>query len=187
MFLKALAAVGLLLALVGFATAEDHFVVVDDSKPGSYLLTIDAAGAVKIVGPIKITRAGKPPSPPPVDPQPHDPTAFEEAITSLTRSALTSGGSKTTGAALASVYSLVSDSVSAGDIEPDKAFESVKKGCDTVLAVQPDAAKWATFRTEVGKALTALSADGSLTTKAQIVDVLKSIADGMRVAAPAKG
>ena len=184
MFVKALAALGLLMALVGFATAEDHFVVVDDSKPGNYLLTIDAAGAVKIVGPIKITRAGKPSTPvPPVDPPPHDPTAFEEAITSLTRSALTSGGSKTTGAALASVYSLVSSSVSAGDIEPDKAFEAVKKGCNTVLAVQPDAAKWATFRTEVGKALTALSADGSLATKAQIVAILKSIADGMNVAA----
>jgi hypothetical protein len=188
MFVKALAALGLLMALVGFATAEDHFVVVDDSKPGNYLLTIDAAGAVKIVGPIKITRAGKPSTPvdPPVDPPPHDPTAFEEAITKLTQAAITSGGSKTTGAALASVYSLVSDSVSAGDIEPDKAFEAVKKGCDTVLAVQPDAAKWATFRTEVGKALTALSADGSLATKAQIVAILQSIADGMNVAAPAR-
>ncbi len=176
---KLLAALGILLALVGFATAEDHAVIIDDSKPGTFLMTVDASGGVTVV-PLRVTRVGKPS--PPVDPQPHDPTAFEEAITKLAQAALTSGGTKTTGAALSSVYSLVSSGVSDGSIAPDKAFEAVKKATDTVLSIQSDGAKWATFRTEVGKALTALAADGSLTTKAQIAAALQSIANGMNEA-----
>jgi hypothetical protein len=178
MLLKLFAALGILAALVGFATAEDHAVIIDDSKPGTFLMTVDANGGVTVV-PLRVTRVGKPS--PPVDP-PSDPTAFEAAITKLAQAAITSGGTKTTGAALASVYSLVSSGVSDGSVSPDKAFEAVKKATDTVLSIQSDGPKWATFRTEVGKALTALAADGSLTTKAQIVGALQSIANGMNKA-----
>lgn len=181
MLLKLLAALGILIALVGFATAEDVAVLLDNSKPGTYLVTVDAAGVVKAV-PLKVVRVGKPSAPPPVDPPPKDPTAFEEAITKLAQQAITSGGSKTTGAALASVYSLVSSGVSDGSIAQGKAFEAVKKASDTVISVQPDGAKWATFRSEVGKALTALAADGSLASKAQTVAALQSIANGLNKA-----
>lgn len=181
MLLKLLAALGILIALVGFATAEDVAVLLDNSKPGTYLVTVDAAGVVKAVPLAGVVRVGKP-STPPIDPPPHDPTAFEEAITKLAQAAITSGGSKTTGAALASVYSLVSSGVSDGSIAPDKAFEAVKKASDAVLSIQSDGAKWATFRTDVGKALTALAADGSLATKAQIAAALQSVANGLNAA-----
>lgn len=182
MLLKLLAALGILLALVGFATADEVAVILDDGKPGTYLVTVGVDGTVT-ARPLRVVRVGAPSPPvdPPVDP-PHDPTAFEEAITKLAQAAITSGGSKTTGAALSSVYSLVSSGVSDGSIAQDKAFEAVKKASDAVLSIQSDGAKWATFRTEVGKALTALAADGSLTTKAQIAAALQSVANGMNAA-----
>jgi hypothetical protein len=178
MWLRLLAFLGLTFAAACFAAAEDVAVLLDNSKPGTYLVTVDAAGVVSAV-PLKVVRVGKPSTPPPPV-EPNKP--FESAIQQLAQKALDGGGSKTTGAALSSVYSLVSSGVSDGSVSPDKAFEAVKKASDTVIAVQPDGAKWATFRTEVGKALTSLAADGSLTTKAQIAAALQSIATGMNKA-----
>jgi hypothetical protein len=178
--------IALLLLLAVPVAAQESAVILDltGAKPGTYLLTIDAQGVVKAV-PLRVYKLVSGPVIPP--PPPSDPTAFEKAIANLAKAAITSGGSKTTGAAIGSVYSLVSSGVLDGSIAPEKAFEAVKRATDTVLAIQPDGAKWATFRTEVGKALTALATDGSLTTKAQIAAALQSIANGMKEATGVDG
>jgi hypothetical protein len=179
MLLKIIAAIGILFSLACFACAEDVAVLLDNSKPGTYLVTVDAQGVVK-ASPLKIVRVGKPSSPP-VDPPPTDET-FDQAVTRFTREALAAGGSKTTGAGLSSVYSLVSDGVSDGSIAPDKAFAAVKRASDSVINAQSDGAKWKAFRDSVGAALTKLAADGKLTTKEQISAALQRIADAMNVA-----
>lgn len=184
MLVKLLAALGIVIALVGFATAEDVAVLLDNSKPGTYLVTVDAAGVVKAV-PLKVVRVGKPSSPP-VDPPPTNET-FDEAVNRFTREALANGGTKTTGAGLSSVYSLVSSGVSDGSIAPDKAFAAVKKASDSVVGVQADGAKWKPFRDSVGAALTKLAGDGSLSTggaldKSKVAAVLQRIADAMNAA-----
>lgn len=180
MLLKALAAIGILFSLACFAFAEDVAVLLDNSKPGTYLVTVDAQGVVK-ASPLKVIRVGKP-SAPPVDPPPPTGETFDQAVTRFTKEALAAGGSKTTGAGLSSVYSLVSSSVGDGSIAPDKAFAAVKRASDSVINTQPDGAKWKAFRDSVGAALTKLAADGKLTTKEQISAALQRIADAMNVA-----
>jgi hypothetical protein len=145
-------------------------------KPGDYHLRIDAQGVVSFVRPLKLFKIGGTTNPPPTD------ETFDQAVTRFTRVALASGGTKTTGAALSSVYSLVSSGVSDGSITPTKALEAVRQGSNIVIAEQEDGAKWKTFRDSVGSALTTLANEGKLTTKQEISSVLKRISDAMNVA-----
>lgn len=174
---RLIAALAIAVSLAGFSHAEDVAVLIDNSKPGTYLLTVDALGVVTAV-PLKVVRVGKPS----IIKPPTTELTFEQAVQQMTQQALDSGGTKATGSALSSVYSRVSASVSDGTIAPDKAFESIKEASDAVLKIQADAGKWATFRIELGKALTALATDGVLSTKAQVAAALQRIAGGMNAA-----
>lgn len=172
------AAILALLLAISSAAAQEPLTVLDltNAKPGAYMLTIDAAGGISM-RPLRVIPFGKPSQPNP--PPPSDLKPFEQAISKLTKQALDNGGSKTTGAGLASVYSLVSAGVADGSIALDKTWDAIKKASDAVIAIQGDGVKWSAFRDELGKALTQLSTDGSLTTKAQVAAALQSIANGM--------
>lgn len=191
------------LLLCGVATAEEVGVVVDDSRPGSYLVTVGADRAVSVV-PFRIVRPGASPSPPapqPVPVPPGNPSPFEAEVERLTKEVLSKGGTVTTGAALSSVYSLVADEVLAGRIAPASAMPAIKAATDLVLSKQADGAAWATWRQSIGDALTILSQQGQLGTKDQVWAALRQISNGLnkatgfthspsalpRIAAPANG
>jgi hypothetical protein len=178
-----------LLALLTSATAgiqtvqaDSLVVILDDRTPGTYLVTVAAGGQASVIS-VKSIRPG---SPPPTFPD-GDPTAFEKEITWLTTAAIKGGGTKTTGAGLSAVYSLVSDEVASGRIASDKWVNAIKAASDAVLNIQPDASQWAGFRDGVGKALTSLQAQGKLASKAQIAGALKEIARGMNTATGFQG
>jgi hypothetical protein len=114
--------------------------------------------------------------PPPVDP---DPDPFVEEVRKQTAEVLQAGGSKTTGAALSAVYSLVSGGVADGSVAPDKAFSATKAGTDAIMAAQADRDKWTKWRADMGAALTTLQGQGLLTTKEQIAGVLGDISKGL--------
>ena len=181
--------VGLLLAamliLPGAATAEEVGVVVDDSRPGSYLVTVAADRAVSVV-PFRVVRPGASPSPPPTVPPvgqpPGSPSPFEAEVERITKEALAKGGTATTGAALSSVYSLVADEVLAGRIAPASALPAIKAATDLVLAKQADGAAWATWRQSIGDALTILNQQGQLGTRDQVWAALRQIANGLNKA-----
>lgn len=149
---------------------------VTDLGDGTYLLTKNG-GAVS-VNPITLIRPTSNPIPnPPPGPGPQTP--FEKTVAKLTSEAIAAGGTETTAAAIASVYSLVSDSVADGSIDHDRALDAVGAGVRLVMGQVSDAAKWAQFRTVLGDALDTIRQDGSLATKEQYVKVLKEIANGM--------
>lgn len=157
--------------------AADVAVIVDDSRPGTYLVTVAADGSVT-ANPLRVVRPGtlpNPPAPPPATP-------FVLEVRKQTAAVLAAGGSKTTAAGLSAVYSLVADGVAEGGLDATKSFEAVKTASDMILGSQPDGAKWATFRSDVGKALTALRDGGKLNTKAEIVKAFREIAAGMNLA-----
>lgn len=143
----------------------------------SYELTVGLDGVLALV-PLEEVAVGGKPKPPPVDPA--DP--FVEEVRKQTAAVIAAGGSKTTAAGLSAVYSLVADGVAEGGLDATKSFEAVKTASDMILGSQPDGAKWATFRSDVGKALTALRDGGKLNTKAEIVKAFREIAAGMNLA-----
>lgn len=162
--------------------AEDRGVELIGIERGkSYKLTVAPDGTLTLV-PLERLTVGGSPSPPPTSPPtnpPPAPTAFSAKITEFTRAVLANGGSKTTGAALSSAYSIVADEVASGAIAPGEEFNAIKRANDAILNVQPDGAKWAQYRTDVGNALTTLRDQGLLQTKEQVAGVLKEIAAGM--------
>lgn len=169
----------LLVALFGMSvcgsTEAQTITAVDvtNLSDGTYLLTKN--GAAVAVNPINLIRPTNSPLPTPGGPQ----TPFERTVSRLTSEALAAGGTTTTAAGIASVYSLVSESVAKGDIAPERALEAVGAGIRLVMTKSPDSAKWVAFRTTLGDALDTLRQDGSLATKAQYVKVLQEVANGM--------
>jgi hypothetical protein len=171
-----------LLLLVGSVQAADP-VLVEGLTQGDYHLKVDAAGKVTIrpLQVIRVTAGPTDPSDPPTAPNPE----FAEAVRLLTKEALSNGGTKTTGAAISSLYSLVADAVEAGSIELTGQMSwsvALKDGTNKILTLQADKAKWADFRTDLGDALTEIAATGKLDTKAEVADALRSIAAGMNAA-----
>ena len=171
----ALAAVLLLVPTLGLAEVIDTA----GAKPGTYILTVNADGTVSVSGPTNLVRLkdlGGPTNPPPVDP---DLSPFAQEVQRQTAAVLQAGGSKTTGAALSAVYSLVSGGVADGSIAPDKAFSATKAGTDAIMAAQADRDKWTKWRTDMSTALNTLQGQGLLTTKEQIAGVLGDISNGL--------
>jgi hypothetical protein len=175
--IRVLVAMAALGCLGSTGLADEIAVMLDGSRPGSYLVTVAADGTVT-ANPIRVVRPGQTPAPPP----PNSPTPappFMAEIERLTKSSLSAGGTKTTAAALSSVYSLVSDEVFKGSIAVDKALPAVAAATNTILATQADRDAWGAWRTAVSGALTTLAQQGSLATKDQYAQVLKEISLGI--------
>ena len=187
-----LIAVGLLLLPPGRAGAQE--LVLTNLTKGTHYLKVHVADDGRItVAPMPSIPLGPAPAPVPIptpNPNPTPPPApspFEAEVERITRAALTSGGSLTTGAALSSVYSLVADGVANGTITTANALPAVKAATDAVLATQADRASWANWRVSLGDALTTLQASGALSTPKQFSDALRSIATGLNRATGFKG
>ena len=176
------------LAMLSSATFAGEPVVIDTdgAAPGTYYFkVVVAVDGSATASPIRSVARVTGPPPPPPNPNPTPtPTPFQAEIERVTKSALQSGGSPTTGAAIASVYSLVADEVTKGTIPTANALAAVKTATDTVLLVQGDAQKtaWTPWRTAVGDALAKLALDGSLTTKEQYAATLRMVAAGVNKA-----
>ena len=172
----------LLAAILALAPVAAWAEVIDTAgaKAGTYILTIGADGTVAVSGPTKLVRLSdlKPTDPMDPDPDP-SPDPFVEEVRKQTAAVLTNGGSKTTGAALSAVYSLVSGGVADGKIAPGAAFTAVKSATDVVMASQADKDKWTAWRTELAADLNALQSQGLLTTKDQVAGVLGDISKGI--------
>lgn len=145
-------------------------------------IVVAADGTVTAM-PLRVVTVGGRPAPnPQPDPVPNPPpvTAITTAVEGLTKAALASGGSKTSGAAISSIYSLASVEVAEGRLDPLKAFDFTARATETILGFQSDKAKWDSFRTELSRAvLTPLRDAGSLQTKEQVSSVMQQIAAGM--------
>lgn len=141
-----------------------------------YNLRFNENGSVTVVPLDVVTVGGGPTTPPnpPVDPLPA-PTQLSTAVEQLTNVTLVGGASKTTGAAIASIYSLAAKEVAEGRLDPAKAFDFTSSATTTILGFQADGAKWAKFRTD----LSALITPQPQTTKDEVVSLMKQIAAGM--------
>lgn len=166
--------------------AEVVLVRVEDSKNATFLITVK--DGVVTVNPIKrVITAGTITTQPPDNPDNPPPTTEpnKELIAQIkteTQTVLTAGGTKTSGAAIASVYSLVSDKVSKGEIALDKWPAALSQATDAVFIIQQDKAQWKTFRDRLGASLTAIQQRGALDTKEEVASTLKDIATGMNQA-----
>ncbi len=154
--------------------AGETAVVVDDSKPATYLVTVGADGSVS-VNPIRIVRPGAPIPAPVPTPDPGSPTAFSKAVQGITKTALDSGATPTTAAALSSVYSLVSSGVKDGSIPETVALPAIKAATDTVMLNVADRDKWAKWRTDLSLALETLKQQGVLKIPSALDEVAKGI------------
>lgn len=170
--------VWLMVLMAPLVRGEDLILVV--TKGGYYTLQSDAAGN-PVLKPVKtVIILGEAPTDPIPPTMPG--TEFEKAITALTKEVLAAGGTKNTGARIASVYSVVAGGVADGSIPVAKAIDALKIGTDLALKDQPDAAKWATWRGEVGDSLTILAQQGKLQTAAQWSGAMKEVERGMNAA-----
>lgn len=173
------------LAACGSAMAEDVVISGDGQKSVTryFRIDYDAAGVATVSPLVKVIRHGEPA--PPADPQPPTGpvlTPFEKEIHRLTQLALAAGATKTTGARVSAVYSLVASGVADGSIPPANAIPAIRVGTDAALLGQADAASWKPWRDAVGGALTALQQEGSLQTKEQYAATLRSIEKGLNAA-----
>lgn len=170
----------LLLLLTSPLVAED-LTIRGLERGKSYVIEVAADGAVT-VNVTRIVTVGGAPAPGPTDPPPVG-SPFQAEITRQTKTVLANqGGSKTTAAAMATVYSLVGDKVADGSIPTDQAFGAIKAATNLVLNNADDGPAWDTWRAAVSASLTKLQQEGSLTTKAQISATFKEIAAGMNAA-----
>ena len=170
--------------------AEPVVIDTTGAKPGKYFyeVQVDSTGKATVAQVKKVvgvdgnpTSPGNPTNPNPTDPNPPPPVSlFTQKVQQITQAAINRGGTKTTGAALSTVYSLVGDAVEAGTIPPGNALPAVKQATDLILASQADREHWVEWRASMSEALNILAQDGSLQTKEQYVQTLKAIALGLK-------
>jgi len=171
-----------LLLLLASPLAAEDLTIRGLERGKSYVIEVAADGAVT-VNVTRIVSVGGAPAPGPTDPNPPAGSPFQQEITRQTKTVIVNqGGSKTTGAALATVYSLVGDKVADGSIPTDQAFGAIKAATNLVLNNADDGPAWDTWRATISATLTKLQQEGSLTTKAQISATFREIAAGMNAA-----
>lgn len=167
--LVALAAV--LFALPAFA--EEVAVLVDDTKPGAYLLTVGADGSIA-VNPIRVVRPGQSPSPPTDPDNPPPGNTVEARAQSLTAAALIEGGTSATAAKLSVAYSAVAEQVATGNMPIENIGPSLKLLSDTVIPAG-ESAKWIAWRAGIGDLITTRVGD-----KETAAATLRSVSSGAK-------
>ena len=170
-----------LFSLVSTSLAEIIILEVDDTKPGVWKVTVGTDGSVK-TDPIKRVIRLNPTGGPVVPPDPTVPVnlkPFTDTIKRLTDEAIAGGGSKTTAAAIASVYSLVGDKVQDGSIAVAAWPKAIKDASDAIFILQTDKDKWVDFRAKLSTSLGALQQVGELDIKDKVSPVLKAVSAGM--------
>jgi hypothetical protein len=142
--MKSLAVLLALLALCLPAFAADVAVILDDSKAGTYLVTIDAQGVVTAV-PLKIVRVNKPtPTPTPQPPGPVVLTDRAKAIKAATESLGAIPNRDETAKKLAMLYREIAKT--ARDKIKDQATLASLVSQSTTMLLGDDLAKWKPVR-----------------------------------------
>ena len=180
----------LLLVLPASLFADEVAVLVDDTKPGTYLLTVGADGSVA-VNPIRVVRPGNAPSPPDT---PTTPTEWQKTVQTIATDTLAKpGATKQTGAGLSAAYSAVSSEIKAGNISvtrpnngnPSDAERALSMALNMVVArasSPEDRAAWEHFRDSISVTLTRMANNGDLVTAAQWTRTLDDIHNGIDAA-----
>ncbi len=170
--------------LATVADAADVAVVLDDSKPGTYLVTIGADGSVT-ASPLRVVRVGANPSPP-TNPPPMSDTPLQARVKQLTREALAAGGKPETAARLAGVYALVSDFCLDGTVSPEMIRGTAEKpgllsqATDAALKDVADKAAWTAWRQGIGTELALRHPAGAETTKELLAGTLREVSSAIK-------
>lgn len=171
----------LVLALAlcaSIAAAADVAVILDDSRPGTFLVTVGADGGITAV-PLKVVRVGQSPIPP-TNPPPSSETPLQATVRQLTAQAMAAGGKPDTAAQLAAVYAIVSDECLAGKVTPEQAWPLLTQATDAVLNRAADKGAWTAWRAGVGAELTTLRDSGKLDSKDQAAAKLREISAAIK-------
>lgn len=180
----------ILLVLPASLLADEVAVLVDDTKPGTYLLTVGADGSVS-VNPIRVVRPGGNPTPPTT---PTEPTALQKTVQTIATDTLSKpGATKQTGAGLSAAYSAVSSEIKSGSIsvtrpnngDPSDAERALSLALNMVLSRNSspeDRAAWGHFRDSISVTLTRMANNGDLTTSTQWATTLNDIHKGIDAA-----
>jgi hypothetical protein len=171
--------VGLLL-LIGSsqAMAADVAVVLDDSKPGTFLVTIDAKGVVA-VSPLRVIRPGQPTPPPP--PGPVVLTDRAKAIKAEVDKIQGAADKDQQAKAIAQLYREMAKTVRTGQVADATSLASmVKLGTDMLLT--KDAAKWQPTRDKLAEQWAAVVQEGG--SVGDFAKLLDEAANGLDAAAP---
>ena len=173
MFARILLTLALLASSV---SAAEVAVLVDESKPGTYLLTVGADGSVA-VNPIRVVRPGGSPTNPTDPLPPSDPVAA--SALALTNTALAQGGSTATAAKLAVVYSVVGDQVRTKNLPLASIGPALKSLTDSSIPAS-EVEAWKGWRTGIGDMITTRTAtvDQATATLASVHAGTKQAVDG---------
>lgn len=171
-------------SLLSTSFAEIQYVEVDDSVSGSWIVTVKDGKITSRPFPKVIKLNSGPINPPDTEPTtPVTPaTEFIKTVKTETQTVLSNGGTKTTGAALASVYSIVGDRVANGEITLAQWPTAIRAASDALLVLQDDKAKWTDFRKRLSESFTVIQSKGLLDTKDEVAQALRDVATGMNQA-----
>ena len=179
MFLRFLLVMALLAAP---ALADDVTVKLRGIQKGkSYEVKYNQDGSITMleIREVSVGGGSPPTNPPPTDPDEPADKELIENIRLLTVKALDQGGTKTTGAALSSVYSLVSKGVRNETIKPAQVRDKISDTIDAVMTFQADHRAWEQWRTWVSEMLATGEQRGSLQTADDWADVCELISQGL--------
>lgn len=141
------------LVLAGpLAMAEEVAVLIDGSKPGTYLVEVAADGSVS-ARPLRLVRPNGSPSPPTDPDNPTPGNTVEARAQSLTAAAIIEGGTSATAAKLSVAYSAVAEQVATGNMPIENIGPSLKLLSDTVIPAG-ESAKWVAWRAGIGDLIT---------------------------------
>ena len=168
------------LGLSSAAMSGETAVVIDDSKPATYLVTVGADGSVA-VNPIRVVRVGDQPNP---DPIPGDPTPLEAAIKARALESLSKlGATKQTAAGLSAAYSLVASGIRDGSIPPtaSQSAIAIATGDRGVMkdAAAADKAAWKPFTEEIIRKISEGFIAGDFPTKEALASFIEQVHSGI--------
>ncbi len=167
----------LLLVLALAQSVLGQTLLIDGDR--AYLIDGDKATRVQVDRIIRVGGTTTTPTDP--KPDPTDPLARK--VKDATDAVLKSNPDEAlTAKALASVYSLVSDSVKDGGVAPGKATAAVKAATDAVLRRQKSGKAWDGWRDNLKGEVIAATQDGVFNDKAKASAFLAKIAAGIESA-----
>lgn len=158
--MKTLMSLAILAVMSLTALADPVVVLLDDAKPGSYLVTVDAAGKTTVIR-TKVVRVGQAPNPDP-DPDP-DPVLTQRAkeIRDAALKATDDANRSRTAAELSVLYGEIARRVNAGEVKGDAMIAFIaKQAADVVIAKGGAPAAWKPMRDAFGAQWIKLAQEG---------------------------
>jgi hypothetical protein len=163
------------LAFPAVLTAEEVTIKFTGLARGqAYEFTLNADGTASLRPIVTVAVGGVPAPVPTPTPAPNPNPTLSAQVLALTRSALLEGGSSSTAASLAAVYSVVGNQVNTDKLPLANVGPALKELSDAVVPAR-EAAIWNKWRGGVAMAMA-----GKLDSKASAVSTLDSVTQGTR-------